>query len=1589
MGLANNDVNVWQGVQDTAVTTLSNKSSFLRLSGQFTGEKDTEYNIVISELTSGLVTDMDFLVSSNVTGLTTGTYSNVATSAVSSSGTGLRLNIEIVSNVYSGAGTQSIHTAGTGYKVGDTVKVLGTALGGASPAADVTLKIISVNNSNLKYKVKKIVEGIDSGYGSLITPSVNINESDDLGYGISLAWSSFAPFKLGEKIVFSYYAHGSIASDMFCLKTKDGAHLIKFWNGALEVQHDIDKKLPIDPDNIPTNAKKDNRIGVVSQNSKHADFAQINSKSVSVGLGDSKATPPKWVGMQQYKQWDKELVKDKMIIEDAELKIPSDVPVLSDLVILDTSNWYNASGQKAGSAGAWTQDYIAGFIIGKPDLYLFRTHTDAFGAAFGVKSYIKYGVEDTQLVSPISIATDGPHLFVLDDVGGGLVHCYKFTGAEDSGDTDSPTISVFDKYNSNWPYPLPDTHAGITKQKTSTGVPCSGAYYTDIMVTPTDSRFNTSSGGQGKIFIQASWDFNQDNDYVKYNNEESTFTWEPPVTGHTEENEWLWSVDLANPAHPTGMTPQLNNNGRLRLENRSPALDKFYKINKVNIPSTSTRGAVLHNAVIRGDYDITSGGHPQETAGSASNMNGTNVFETPPIYLNNNGAGILVQKGGLGKKIDNKEAGVLQTFRFGLTDIGEATRIGVTCVYASSDLSRYGDSNFSKRKGHLQSESVLYAEIASSSAFYADSFLGGEFSTGHTVARDRLLLSGGNSGTPKEVELAAIPASQVVSFNIIDGTAAGFTKKPLIIPLAVDALKNGYNSADASLEEDFDFGAAYYNTEDRSLVMDNGRPSDVERVIYSRNTATNKSYLTTFLQDGTAITHDITTLYTANSLETGTGANGWLKDTFLYKNPFHKQLDNFASSAHAGKSASEHIPGGFAQDNTSTGLVQHPRINKVQAALNAGKDGAKIAYRDKTTRGSDRYDAVASATYASSGTLVSSNSSVWSDWELAYGGKRGDVRVFVLPHERTENTKAKIEFDKEQETRMWDYTPTKAVTYAFGVKYFVINQKKSQWSSLNLINLHAGVSPVSSSVGFLTQEPYLEITGFDNVGNGAPANNNARISSPVAAGTSDFIGWWKTAPDGSTDYTGDAVESQGPDYIYYSFSLVFDGHQESPLSTSLGSSVDSNSGWTVQTNKDALNIKIVINDIKNVSRRVSHINIYRSKNRKDVPFAKAFYQLVQQVSLDDVRWVEDGTTSDKWSCTIADSGRASETYETRTGVSELLENTMPHYGISAEGDGYLFVSQAWHQSLDEATNYIFRSKPGKFSVFDWSTDYLELPEYPSAISYYNGKLFAFSQSTTYMINPRTLIIEETFLQAGCLSNDTVVSSDYGMFWADNKSIWLYQGAKIQNVGLPIEQGMNASYRNRDNRADSVHVEFDALTKCFCVFHKPKKEYTTLTGDSVNEGQLVENSYQAAIWAFHIEKKRWDYWVLTDNVDNLKLGKPTFSTCRDWDGGIVYINKHGLFQLGTSEYRKAWHWISKNFVMGYPTLDKRFYKLRAVSQNGTPILEYKVDDAPLGLGVDTNEKISTKKGKRIKVAVRADGNTAVDSIGIIYRKPKAK
>jgi hypothetical protein len=75
------------------------------------------------------------------------TYANLTPTVVSSSGTGANLTVRLTSTgtQYSTTTTSiTVQNPGTGYAVGDTLKILGNALGGSTPLNDLNLTVLTI-----------------------------------------------------------------------------------------------------------------------------------------------------------------------------------------------------------------------------------------------------------------------------------------------------------------------------------------------------------------------------------------------------------------------------------------------------------------------------------------------------------------------------------------------------------------------------------------------------------------------------------------------------------------------------------------------------------------------------------------------------------------------------------------------------------------------------------------------------------------------------------------------------------------------------------------------------------------------------------------------------------------------------------------------------------------------------------------------------------------------------------------------------------------------------------------------------------------------------------------------------------------------------------------------------------------------------------------------------------------------------------------------------------------------------------------------------------------------------------------------------
>jgi hypothetical protein len=75
------------------------------------------------------------------------TYANLTPGVISSSGTGANISVRLTSTgtVYSQTTTEiTVQNPGTGYAVGDTLRILGNALGGTSPTNDLNLTVLTI-----------------------------------------------------------------------------------------------------------------------------------------------------------------------------------------------------------------------------------------------------------------------------------------------------------------------------------------------------------------------------------------------------------------------------------------------------------------------------------------------------------------------------------------------------------------------------------------------------------------------------------------------------------------------------------------------------------------------------------------------------------------------------------------------------------------------------------------------------------------------------------------------------------------------------------------------------------------------------------------------------------------------------------------------------------------------------------------------------------------------------------------------------------------------------------------------------------------------------------------------------------------------------------------------------------------------------------------------------------------------------------------------------------------------------------------------------------------------------------------------------
>lgn len=486
--------------------------------------------------------------------------------------------------------------------------------------------------------------------------------------------------------------------------------------------------------------------------------------------------------------------------------------------------------------------------------------------------------------------------------------------------------------------------------------------------------------------------------------------------------------------------------------------------------------------------------------------------------------------------------------------------------------------------------------------------------------------------------------------------------------------------------------------------------------------------------------------------------------------------------------------------------------------------------------------------------------------------------------------------------------------------------------------------------------------------------------------------------DGQFNIATAATAGSAPQFFttgktyYWAMSYVYDGYQESPLAdtgtvvykhpfTGISEVSDTPGAATeyytltitaygADDNEDAFN------------KRITGINLYRAEAQTTAD--KGLYKLVAYIDINDTNWtagagdkvidvVDRGNIANV--SATEDINYGSATYEENSGITESLSRTMVNHALSSKGNGYAFYGNCYHPSITDAERYIFRSKYYRFSMVDWSQDFLIMPRPLTAMAFYEGRLYAFDLNNTYRINPETLSIEDVFEGIGASGQRSVTITPYGMFIANINGAYQFDGQNFSELSLPIK---NTNYTGTGLFPASMswaNFEYDTFTDIIVVWSAEKECVIFANTDNLDSAEKI------IIWAWNIPRKRWDFWDI--GAATVSAG---FITGKD---GEVYLSEASTTKRLFAGSRKLFSFVTKEFDFDDPSQDKSINMLKWDGSNLTIKYDYNGSDPAAGTTATSGAYINQYK-RTIQLYVLAT-NTAsyLDSLDIVFRQKVGK
>jgi hypothetical protein len=434
---------------------------------------------------------------------------------------------------------------------------------------------------------------------------------------------------------------------------------------------------------------------------------------------------------------------------------------------------------------------------------------------------------------------------------------------------------------------------------------------------------------------------------------------------------------------------------------------------------------------------------------------------------------------------------------------------------------------------------------------------------------------------------------------------------------------------------------------------------------------------------------------------------------------------------------------------------------------------------------------------------------------------------------------------------------------------------------------------------------------------------------------------------------------------YWKASFVYDGYQYSPLSEVLATQTNGGGVFSARS------LSIAIRDISQIPSRVTSIAIFRSRSPESDASPTEFYRQVTLINLDTATFTISGVVATI--VVVDDVDDVGAPYSQITGMPESLETSMVNYALSTSHNGSLFVTKCFKKELDGASHFLFRSKPSRYDMFDWSNDFLRLPDLPVAMATFAGKVWVFTHTKTFMINADGLYIEDTFEGIGADNDRSVLVAETGMYVCNKSGIWVSDGRKFTNIASPIESKSTAvsgvvSWR------DVTHTSYGPI----------------IIGDFKNNSVLfvvsTDSNGSNMAFVFNYLKNTWEYWTLKSSSDGS-------ATSKTYTGGFTGKNGEGYFsnwndcqEIHSSGTRKEFTWISKLFTFEDNSQIKKVYKVIPQYDGTAATISYARDGGTSFTNTSGNLiAVGDRVMRALMVKVVGVASTKIRSLGIVYRR----